>query len=102
MHFIDVFFELAYGFLIIIVILNKHSSDDIFELPSVFDGDTHEVPVVHDEAEVILHSDLTGNFCSISEGFTHDGDEHIYQVNHDHKSTKHKQKVKESVIRLVS
>ena len=57
------------------------------------EGDAEEKPVVEDEAEMALRLNFLLNSFSNLEGVTHDCDEHIKIMNHNHESSEAENKV---------
>uniref|UniRef100_A0A7S3FUQ3 Uncharacterized protein n=1 Tax=Strombidium rassoulzadegani TaxID=1082188 RepID=A0A7S3FUQ3_9SPIT len=64
-----------------LVALEGH--DQVLYLKDVAEDVVLKEPVVHHEAQVVLHRDLLPDLPSLSEGLPHDGDQHVQQV-HDH------------------
>ena len=77
-----ILFELIDHFDIFEFFGGRECSHDVLDLMSVVvESEIHEMPVVHDELKMVLNPDLLSYSSSISESLTHNGDEHVQEVD---------------------
>ena len=81
-----ILFELINHFDIFEFFGGRECSYDVLDLMSVVVvSEIHEMPVVHDELEMVLNPDLLTYSSSISKSLTHNGDEHVQEVDEHYK-----------------
>ena len=78
------------------------SCDEILCLIFVLENFVFEVPVFHDESEMVTDLNFVGYFNSSVECVTHDSDEHIEKMQRHDKRSNAKQEVKNDFLSTMS
>ena len=85
--------------LILLVLEGRH---DVVELLGVSYGVVLEVPVVHDEGQVVSDLYLLCNLIPDGESVTHDGNQHVKQMDQQNKLGCYEQRVQVNFLCCIS
>jgi len=87
---------------LIFILLVLEGRHDVVELLGVSYGVVLEVPVVHDEGQVVSDLYLLCNFIPDGESVTHDGNQHVQQMDQQNELGSDEQRVQVNFLRCVS
>ena len=80
-HLLNILSQICDLLKIILLLRSMKSSNDVFNLLHILKTETPKVPVIHNKFEVVFNFDLVRNCSSVTESFTHNGDEHVRQMD---------------------
>ena len=78
-----------------VFVLVVECSDNVVQLLGVSNGVVFQVPVVDDECQVVPDLDLLCHLVTVSEGVSHNGDQHVQQMNKHDELSRYEDNVEE-------